>query len=216
MYIIWQIFFNCSIKSPKCTDKYSKKIFSIAITLPSVLMYQKRQISLLVGYKTTRPKTGDWEWLWRHFRTSSFVKNRFLRHFLISYKNALLYHFLAYWLAHNENLTEKSVFCEAWSPEMTSQSFPVSCFCTPPEVTFDAFGTSNAGMENRYEKFFLLYLSVHWGYLIEQIKTNLSYTLYSQRASRMNAQLQTFIKYFIHRFDFSVMKWFFEPSIAQL
>ena len=29
---------------------------------------------------------------------------------------------------------------------------------------------------------------------------------YSQRASRMNEQLQTFIKYFIHRFDFSIMK----------
>ena len=36
---------------------------------------------------------------------------------------------------------------------------------------------------------------------------------YSQRASRMNPQLQT---YFIHRFDFSIMKWFFEASIAQL
>ena len=31
-------------------------------------------------------------------------------------------------------------------------------------------------------------------------------SFYSQRASRMNAQLQTFIKYFIHRFDFSFMK----------
>ncbi len=29
---------------------------------------------------------------------------------------------------------------------------------------------------------------------------------YSQRASRMNAQLQTFIKYFIHRFHFQLMK----------
>ena len=29
---------------------------------------------------------------------------------------------------------------------------------------------------------------------------------YSQRASRVNAQLQKFIKYFIHRFDFSIMK----------
>ena len=39
-------------------------------------------------------------------------------------------------------MTEKSVFRETWSPEMTSQSFPVSCFCTLPEVKFDAFGTS--------------------------------------------------------------------------
>ena len=43
-------------------------------------------------------------------------------------------------------MTEKSVFrLEAWSPEMTSQSFPVSWFCTPPEVKFDAFGTAKHG-----------------------------------------------------------------------
>ena len=53
--------FICSIKSPQCTDKYSKKKFSIANVFPRVLMYQKRQISLLVEYKTARPKTGDWE-----------------------------------------------------------------------------------------------------------------------------------------------------------
>ena len=46
----------CSIKSPQCTDKYSEKNFSIAIFLPRVLMYQKREISLSVGYKTVRPK----------------------------------------------------------------------------------------------------------------------------------------------------------------
>ena len=46
----------CSIKSPQCTDKYSKKNFSIAIFLPCVLMYQKREISLPVRYKTVRPK----------------------------------------------------------------------------------------------------------------------------------------------------------------
>ena len=54
-------FFICSIKCLQCTDKYSKKVFSIAIFLCHVLMYQKHQISLPVGYKTARPKTGDWE-----------------------------------------------------------------------------------------------------------------------------------------------------------
>ena len=57
--------------------------FSIAIFLPRVLMCQKLQISLPVGYKTATPKTGDWEQLWRQFRTLSFAKNRFLSHFLI-------------------------------------------------------------------------------------------------------------------------------------
>ena len=31
-------------------------------------------------------------------------------------------------LAHNKKMTEKSVFHKASSPEITSQSFPVSCF----------------------------------------------------------------------------------------
>ena len=42
---------------------------SIAIFLPRVLMCQKRQISLPVGYKTATPNTGDWERLRRQFRT---------------------------------------------------------------------------------------------------------------------------------------------------
>ena len=61
VYRILQFFLICSIKSAQCTDKYSKKLFSIAIFLPCVLMYQKHQISLPVGYETARPKTGDWE-----------------------------------------------------------------------------------------------------------------------------------------------------------
>ena len=55
------LFFICSIKSPQCTDKYEKKNYSIAIFLPGVLMDQKREISLPVGYKIAKPKTGDWE-----------------------------------------------------------------------------------------------------------------------------------------------------------
>ena len=49
-------FFICSIKSPQCTDKNNKTNISIAIFLPNVLMCQKRQISLPVGYKTARQK----------------------------------------------------------------------------------------------------------------------------------------------------------------
>ena len=39
------------------------------------------------------------------------------------------------------------------------------------------------------EKTFLLYLSVHWGDLIEQLKRNLSYTL-KERGKRANFRLQ--------------------------
>ena len=79
------------------------------------------------------------------------------------------------WLAHNKKMTEKSVFREAWSPELTSQSFPVSCFWPPGFVPHRKWNLTllahqNTGKENRYRKIFLLYLSVHWGDLIEQIK----------------------------------------------
>ena len=89
--------------------------------------------------------------------------------------NALLYHFLANWLAHNKKMTEKSVFHEAWSPELASQSFPVSCFWCRGFVhhrkwNLTLLAHQNTGKENRYRKIFLLHLSAHWGDLIEQIK----------------------------------------------
>ena len=80
-------------------------------------------------------------------------------YFLIN--NALLCHFLANLLAQNKKMTEKSVFREASSPEMTSQSFSVSCFWSLGFVPV---------LKNRYRIFFLLYLSVHCGDFIEQIK----------------------------------------------
>ena len=117
---IWQIFFICLIKSPQCTDMYSKKTFSRAI------------------------------FLWRHFRTSSFAKTDFW-HFLKN--NALLYHFLANWLAQNRKMIEKSVFRKTWSSEMTSQSFSVSCFWSRSFVTHQKWNLmllihQNTGKEN--------------------------------------------------------------------
>ena len=54
-------------------------------------------------------------------------------------------------------MSEHSVFSEARSPEMTSQSFLVSCFwrfCTPPEVKFEAFGTPKHGEGKSPSNFF--------------------------------------------------------------
>ena len=72
-------------------------------------------------------------------------------------------------------MTEKSVFREAWSPELMSQSFPVSCFWCRGFVlhwkwNLTLLAHQNTGKENRYRKIVLLHLSAHWGDLIEQIK----------------------------------------------
>ena len=98
-----------------------------------------------------------------------------LTFFYFVINNALLYHFIANLLAHNEKMTEKSVFRETWSPKMTSQSFPVSCFWSrgfSPHRTWNltVLVHQNTGKENRSREFFWLYLSVHWGDLTEQIK----------------------------------------------
>ena len=49
-------FIICSIKSPQCAGMYRKEKISIAIFLSRLLIYQKREISLPVVYKTARPK----------------------------------------------------------------------------------------------------------------------------------------------------------------
>ena len=65
-------------------------------------------------------------------------------------------------------MSKRSVFREAWSPEMTSQSFPVSCLYSCGFVPHRKWNLTllvhqNTGKENRYRNFFLLYLPVHWG-----------------------------------------------------
>ena len=102
-------------------------------------------------------------------------------YFLIN--NALLYHFLANWLAHNKKMTEKFVFCEAWSPELTSQSFPVSCFWCRGFVphrkcNWTLLAHQNTGEENRYRKNFFATLISTLGRFNRANKKNLSYTLW--------------------------------------
>ena len=113
-------------------------------------------------------------------------------YFLIN--NALLYHFLVYWLAHNKKMTEKSVFRDARTPEMTSQSFPVSCFWSRGFVPHRKWNLmllvhQDTGKENRYRKIFLLHLSAHWGDLIEQIKKSVIYALRTQHHCSFHCSL---------------------------
>ena len=60
-------------------------------------------------------------------------------------------------------MTEKSVFREAWSPELTSQSFPVPCFWSRGFVPHRKGNLmllvhQNMGKENRYGKNFFAVL----------------------------------------------------------
>ena len=68
-------------------------------------------------------------------------------------------------------MTEKSVFREAWSPELTSQSYP-----TGSEIC-RFWHIKTRGRKIAIEKIVLLHLSAHWGDLIEQIKKSVIYTL---------------------------------------
>ena len=62
-------------------------------------------------------------------------------------------------LWENKNTSEKSVFRVAWSPELTSQSFPVPCFRSRGFVPHRKWNLmllvhQNTGKENRYGKNF--------------------------------------------------------------
>ena len=62
-------------------------------------------------------------------------------------------------LWENKNTSQKSVFREAWSPELMSQSFPVSCFWSRGFVPHRKWNLmllvhQNTGKENRYGKNF--------------------------------------------------------------
>ena len=55
------LFLFARLNLPNVLVSVAKKKISMPIFLPRVLMCQKRQISLPVGYKTATPKIGDWE-----------------------------------------------------------------------------------------------------------------------------------------------------------
>ena len=75
-------------------------------------MYQKREISLPVGYKTARPKeTGnDYDVISGLQATRETDVSDI---FLFSYKQRTFVPFLMNLLAHNKKMIEKSVFREA-------------------------------------------------------------------------------------------------------
>ena len=71
-------------------------------------------------------------------------------------------------LWENKKTAEKSVFREAWSPELTSQSFPVPCFWSRGFVLHRKWNLmllvhQNTGKENRYGKNFSAVLISSFG-----------------------------------------------------
>ena len=159
-------FFICSIKSPQCTDKCSEKFFSIAIFLPRVLMCQKRQISLPVGYKNRETKNRRLGTIVTSIQGSKPREKQISQS--ISYCeliNLLGNGTIVRCLWENKNKSEKSVFREAWSPELTSQSCPVSCFWSRGFVLHRKWNLmllahQNTRKENCYrKKFFAILIS---------------------------------------------------------
>ena len=85
-------------------------------------------------------------------------------------------------LRENKKTSEKSVFREAWSPELTSQSFPVPCFWSRGFVPYRKWNLmllvhQNTGKENRYGKNVFAVLISTLGRFDRASKKNLSYTL---------------------------------------
>ena len=108
------------------------------------------------------------------------TKNRRLGKIVTSFQDFLWRHFLANWLAHNKKMKEESVFRKVWSPEMTSQSFPVSCFWSRgfvPHRKCNLTLLQNTGKENRYRKFFFAIHISTVRRFNRANKKNLSYTL---------------------------------------
>ena len=123
-------FLICLIKSPQCTDKYSKEKFSIGISFLVFWCTCTKSVKFHFQWGTKsrdqKQETGNNCDIISGLQGSR--KTDFSDIFLFLINNALFYHFLVHWLAHNKKMTEKSVFRKALSPEMTSHLFPVSCF----------------------------------------------------------------------------------------
>ena len=86
-------------------------------------------------------------------------------------------------LWENKKTSEKSVFREAWSPELSSQSFPVSCFWSRGFVPRRKWNLmllvhQNTGKENRYGKnVFAVLISTLGGFDRANKKRSVIYTL---------------------------------------
>ena len=89
--------------------------------------------------------------------------------------NALLYHFLANWLAHNKKMTGKTVFARLevlkWRHNHTlSPLFDLAALYGTGSEIWRFWYIKTRRRKIAIENLSSLYISVHWGDLIEQIK----------------------------------------------
>ena len=168
-------FFICSIKSPKLLISIAKNYFDSDFDVPKASNFTSSGGTKL---QDKRQETGSYCDVISGLQ--AWWKTGFSDIFLFSYKQRTIVPFLSELISsQKENDWE---LCFSWSLKswkdvtvIASVLFLVSRFCTPPKVKFDAFGTSKHGEGKLLSKIFsLLYISVHWGHLIEQIKKNLS------------------------------------------
>ena len=97
-------------------------------------------------------------------------------------------------LWENKKTSEKSVFREAWSPELTSQSFPVSCFWCRGFVPHRKWNLmllahQNTVKENRYRKKFFATLISTLGRFNRANKKKSVKTQWHHIRSRLNSWL---------------------------
>ena len=113
--------------------------------------------------------------------------------------SALLCQFVANLLAQNQKMSEKTVFSKASSPEMTSQSFPISCFWSSGSVPHRKWNLTllmhlNTGKENRYRKIcFAILVSTLWEFYRANKKNSVIYTLITGKQTTFTC-FQTVLK----------------------
>ena len=101
-----------------------------------------------MGNKTVRQNTGDFEWMWRHFRTASFAKNIYLT---FPYKQRTSVP-LVNWFNSSQEEENDWEICfsgslQSWNDVTITPSLLLlaSRFCTPPDMKFHVFGKTEHG-----------------------------------------------------------------------
>ena len=171
---VYDRFFTiCSIKSPQCTDKNSKKYFDS--NFPSLCFDEPKGSNFTSGSvqncKTTNRRLNDCDVISGLEVLGKQISPTF------SYKQFTFVPFFGKFISSQSENNWESF--KSWNDItiIPSLLFLVSRFCTPPKMRFDAFGSSKH-MEGKLllKHFFAILISALWGFYRAN-KKNLSYTL---------------------------------------